>query len=63
MTVPCGVEVPVARNLGNDAAARADELETFVKGRLSEGALVNARRTGDEIRTRARLKARLSPQQ
>jgi hypothetical protein len=44
------------------AGARADELEAFGKARLPEGALVNARRTGDEIRTRARLKARLLPQ-
>jgi hypothetical protein len=40
----------------------ADELEAFVEARLPEGALVNARRTGDEIRTRAKLKARLLPQ-
>jgi aminopeptidase N len=45
------------------SASRADELEAFVAARnLAEGALVNARRTGDEIRTRARLKARLWPQ-
>ncbi len=44
------------------SAADADALEEFVKTRLPEGALVNARRTGDEIRTRAKLKARLLPQ-
>ena len=43
------------------AAAHADELEAFVKARLPEGALINARRTSDEIRTRAKLKARLLP--
>jgi aminopeptidase N len=44
------------------SAAHADELEDFVKARLPEGALINARRTADEIRTRAKLKARLLPQ-
>jgi aminopeptidase N len=45
------------------ASARlADELEAFVGARLPEGALVNARRTGDEIRTRAKLKSRLLSQ-
>jgi hypothetical protein len=44
------------------SAAHADDLENFVKTRLPEGALVNAQRTGDEIRTRAKLKARLLPQ-
>lgn len=44
------------------SAAHADELEAFVEARLPEGALVSARRTGDEIRTRAKLKARLLPQ-
>ena len=40
----------------------ADELEAFVKTRLPEGALVSARRTGDEIRGRAKLSARLLPE-
>ena len=44
------------------SAGHADELEDFVRARLSEGALIDARRTADEIRTRARLKARLLPQ-
>jgi hypothetical protein len=44
------------------SAARADELEAFAAQRLTQGALVNARRTGDEIRTRAKLKAQLWPQ-
>jgi aminopeptidase N len=44
------------------SAAQADELEDFVKARLPEGALINAHRTADEIRTRAKLKARLLPQ-
>ncbi len=44
------------------SAATADELEAFVAARLPADALVDARRAGDEIRTRARLKARLLPQ-
>ena len=44
------------------SATTADELEAFVAARLSADALVDARRAGDEIRTRARLKARLLPQ-
>jgi aminopeptidase N len=44
------------------STAHADELEAFVTTRLPAGALVNARRTGDEIRTRAKLKARLLPE-
>jgi aminopeptidase N len=43
-------------------ATTADELEAFVAARLPADALVDARRAGDEIRTRARLKARLLPQ-
>jgi aminopeptidase N len=41
---------------------KADELEAFVKARLPAGALLEALRTADEIRTRARLKARLLSQ-
>jgi aminopeptidase N len=44
------------------SAAIADELEAFVATRLPADALADARRAGDEIRTRARLKARLAPQ-
>ncbi len=44
------------------SAATADELEAFVAARLPPSALADARRAGDEIRTRARLKARLVPQ-
>jgi len=44
------------------SAAIADELEAFVAARLPADALVDARRAGDEIRTRARLKTRLAPQ-
>ena len=44
------------------SAAKADELEAFVKARLPAGALTGAQRVGDEIRTGAKLKARLVPQ-
>jgi len=44
------------------SAAIADELEAFVAARLPADALVDARRSSDEIRTRALLKARLGPQ-
>ena len=44
------------------SATIADELEAFVAARLPAGALADARRAGDEIRTRAQLKARLAPQ-
>ena len=44
------------------SAAIADELEAFVATRLPAEALADARRAGDEIRTRAQLKARLAPQ-
>ena len=40
----------------------ADELEAFVTARLPPAALADAHRSADEIRTRARLKARLAPQ-
>jgi aminopeptidase N len=40
----------------------ADELEAFVAARLPPAALVDAQRAADEIRTRARIRARLAPQ-
>ncbi|MEP7301091.1 MAG: M1 family metallopeptidase [Caldimonas sp.] len=43
-------------------SALADELEAFAEARLPAGAQLDARRAGDEIRTRGRLKARLLPQ-
>jgi aminopeptidase N len=44
------------------SATLADELEAYVAATLPPAALVDARRAGDEIRTRARIKARLAPQ-
>ena len=44
------------------SAALADELEAYVAATLPPAALEDARRAGDEIRTRARIKARLAPQ-
>jgi len=43
-------------------AAVADDLEAFVKAKLPPDALTEAQRTGDAIRTRARLQARVLPQ-
>jgi aminopeptidase N len=44
------------------SAATADELEAFARARLPDDALIEVRRAEDEIRTRARLKARLWPE-
>jgi hypothetical protein len=44
------------------SATHADQLEAFVKARLPQGALANAQRAADEIRTRSKVKARLLPQ-
>ena len=46
----------------SSSAATADELEAFARARLTDDALVEVRRAEDEIRTRARLKARLWPE-
>ena len=43
-------------------SARADELAAFARERLGDDALVDVRRSEDEIRARAALKARLLPQ-